>query len=439
MLKHENPKRSKSLYCSLTVSQVFRFNCCFPPEESRCSDLMGPIKTIKKKKRTAEKKVDRNVLLAAAAAAAAAASLPADDSSPPVDWWDGFSRRISGPLSTDPKTFESVLKVSRKSFDYICSLVKEDFTAKPANFSDSNGKPLSLNDRVAVALRRLGSGESLSVIGESFGMNQSTVSQITWRFVESMEERALHHLSWPSKSDEVKSKFEKISGLPNCCGAIDITHIVMNLPAVEPTNKVWLDGEKNFSMVLQAVVDPEMRFLDVIAGWPGSLSDDVVLKNSGFFKLVEKGKRLNGEKFQLSERTELREYIIGDSGFPLLPWLLTPYQGKPLSLPQTEFNKRHSETRKPAQIALARLKDRWRIINGVMWMPDRNRLPRIIFVCCLLHNILIDMDDQTLDDQSLSRQHDVNYRQRSCKIVDEASSVLRDKLSDQLYGKISSA
>lgn len=61
-------------------------------------DLMGPIKTIKKKKRSAEKKADRNVLLAAATAAAAAASdaLHSDDSSQSLDWWDGFSRRISG-------------------------------------------------------------------------------------------------------------------------------------------------------------------------------------------------------------------------------------------------------------------------------------------------------------------------------------------------------
>ncbi|XP_010554594.1 PREDICTED: putative nuclease HARBI1 [Tarenaya hassleriana] len=385
---------------------------------------MGPIKGIKKRKRVAEKKVDQNVLDAAAAASLRGGSLP------PLDWWDEFSQRISGPLldSKEPKTVESILRVSRKTFNYICSLVKDDFTSRPANFSDSNGKPLSLNDRVAIALRRLGSGESLSIIGESFGMNQSTVSQITWRFVESMEDKGLKHLSWPAKSDEVKSKFEKISGLPNCCGAIDITHIVMNLPAVEPSNKVWLDSEKNYSMILQAVVDPDMRFLDVIAGWPGSLSDDVVLKNSGFYKLVEKGKRLNGESLRLSEGTELREYIVGDSGFPLLPWLLTPYQGKPMSSSQTEFNKRHSEARKVAEMAMARLKEMWRIINGVMWMPDRNRLPRIILVCCLLHNILIDLDDKVLDGLTVSHQHDMSYRQRKCKFGDELASNMRDKL-----------
>lgn len=62
-------------------------------------------------------------------------------------------------------------------------------TAKSGNFTFLNGRPLSLCDQVAVALRRLGSGESLVTIGDSLGLNHSTVSQVTWRFVESMEER----------------------------------------------------------------------------------------------------------------------------------------------------------------------------------------------------------------------------------------------------------
>lgn len=137
-------------------------------------------------------------------------------------------------------------------------------------------------------------------------------------------------------------------------------------------------------------------------------------KKSGFFNLVEKGIRLNGENIHLTERrTELRECIVGDSSFPLLPWLLTPYQRKLLPLPQTQFNRRHSETTKPGQMALWKLKDKWRIINGVMWRPDRNRLPKMIFVCCLLHNILLDMDDQTLDDSLMYHQHDVVFYDQS--------------------------
>ncbi|KAF1878156.1 hypothetical protein Lal_00022734 [Lupinus albus] len=74
------------------------------------------------------------------------------------------------------------------------------------------------HDQVAVALRRLGSGDSLVTVGDSFGLNHSTVSQVTWRFVESMEERGLKHLHWPSTELEmngIKSRFEKVRGLPN--------------------------------------------------------------------------------------------------------------------------------------------------------------------------------------------------------------------------------
>lgn len=354
-----------------------------------------------------------------------------------------FFSCFPGPLSQSKNSvkFESVFKISRKTFGYICSLVKEDMMAKASNFVDMNGKHLSLNDQVAVALRRLSSGESLSSIGELFGMNQSTVAQLTWRFVEAMEERGLHHLSWPSteaEMEKIKSKFEKIRGLPNCCGAIDTTHIMMTLPTTDPYNDVWLDCEKNCSMVLQAIVDPEMRFRDIIAGCPGSCSDAIVLQTSGFFKLSEEGKRLNGKKLVLQEGTEIREYIAGDTGFPLLPWLLTPYRRRGLSDFQCEFNKRISATRMVAQRALARLKETWKIIHGVMWKPDKNRLPRIILVCCILHNIVIDMEDEMQDEMPLSHHHDSGYRQLTCESADKSASVMREKLSLHLAGKLPS-
>lgn len=72
--------------------------------------------------------------------------------------------------------FRSTFKVSRKTFDYICSLVKENMMAK-THFAFTNGKPMMLNDQVALALVRLGSGNSLASIGESFGAHHSTVSQ----------------------------------------------------------------------------------------------------------------------------------------------------------------------------------------------------------------------------------------------------------------------
>ncbi|CAN4105928.1 unnamed protein product [Withania somnifera] len=338
-------------------------------------------------------------------------------------------------------TFECLFKLSRKTFNYICSLVKEDMMSKPTNITDLSGNYLSLNDRVAVALRRLGSGDSLSAIGESLVIHQSTVSQITWRFVEAMEERGLHHIHWPSNQEDVKdikSKFENIRGLPNCCGAVDTMHIMFCLSTADPSSKVWSDLEKNHSMILQAMVDPDMRFLDVLAGWPGSLSDSEVLKSSRFFELAEEGKRLSGKKLNLSNDTELREYIVGDSSFPLLPWLLTPYTGREFPDHQADYNKRHFAMRKVAQRALARLKDKWKIIEGVMWRPDKQRLPRIILVCCLLHNILIDLNDGAQGEVAVTHHHDPDYGQQVSDSTDKSAAIQREELALYLANKLPS-
>ncbi|XP_068311673.1 protein ALP1-like [Pyrus communis] len=390
---------------------------------------MGPVRGIRKRKK-ADNKGEEN-----------ASGSGSSEKEGPVDWWDEFSRRINGvqfPLKVLDK-FESVFKLSRKTFDYICSLVSEDMMAKSAHFVFTSGKPLSLHDQVAVALRRLSSGESLVTIGDSFGVNHSTVSQVTWRFVEAMEERGLHHLQWPSteaEMTEVKSKFQKIRGFPNCCGVIDTTHIMMCLPASDPTSNAWLDQEKNHSMVLQAIVDPDMRFRDIVTGWPGKMKDWSVFQSSNFYQLCEKGERLNGKRLELSTGLDIREYIIGDLGFPLLPYLVIPYEGKELPEPKAQFNKRHYATQKVAQRALARLKDRWRIIQGVMWRPDKHRLPRIILVCCLLHNIVIDMEDGVQDEMPQPHKHDSEYRQQICGTVDINGVHLRDKLSLYLSGRM---
>ncbi|XVF46477.1 hypothetical protein PTKIN_Ptkin03bG0029700 [Pterospermum kingtungense] len=388
---------------------------------------MGPVRGFKKRRKI-EKKPEEN----------ASASSEKERS---LDWWDELSKRMNGlqSPSKDLDKFKSVFKISRKTFNYICSLVKEDMMARPVNFSFSNGKPVSFEDQVAVALRRLSSGASLVTVGDSFGLHHSTVSQLTWRFVEAMEERGLPHLQWPSteaEMTEMKSKFEKIQGLPNCCGVIDTTHVMMCLPASDPASKVWLDHEKNHSMVLQAIVDPEMRFRDIVTGWPGKIEDWLVFQSSNFYKLCDKEERLNGTKLKLSEGSEIREYIIGDSGYPLLPYLVIPYEGKELPESRAEFNRRHSATRLVAHRALARLKDMWKIIQGVMWRPDKHKLPRIILVCCLLHNIVIDLEDDVQDEMPLSHDHDSGYRQRVCGSVDVKGVLLRDELSLYLSGKL---
>lgn len=390
---------------------------------------MAPLKKLKKTKRKSKE--------SSKCGNPSSAPKPPESQQLDNDWWYSFWHKNSDsvvPLDED-EAFKYFFRVSKTTFDYICSIVRQDLVSRPpSGLINIEGRLLSVEKQVAIAMRRLASGEAQVSVGGAFGVGQSTVSQVTWRFIESMEERARHHLQWPEpeRMEQIKFEFETVFGLPNCCGAVDATHIIMTLPAVESSHD-WCDQESNYSMFLQVIVDHEMRFLDIVTGWPGSMTMSRLLKCSGFYKLCENGKRLNGPCKLSAERGEIREFIVGDSAYPLLPWLMIPYTGKGLAAPMAIFNEKHKDVNLLATRALSQLKGVWRILSKVMWRPDKHKLPSIILVCCLLHNIIIDSRDALHPNLMLSDHHDTGYKEQNCQQMDSNGQAMRESLSRHLH------
>jgi len=398
---------------------------------------MPPVKKSKKGKGKRKRKSKYSCKLKVARTRSAPPPLPPELRGLDTEWWYTFLHKHaeSGQVipSDEGEAFRHFFRTSRKTFDYICSIVREDLISRPpSGLINIEGRLLSVEKQVAIAMRRLASGDSQVSVGAAFGVGQSTVSQVTWRFIESMEERAQYHLTWPGQEriEEIKATLEAVYGLPNCCGAVDATHIIMTLPAVE-SSEDWCDPAKNYSMFLQGIVDDEMRFIDIVTG-PGSMTFSRLMKCSGFFKLCEAGNRLNGPVKVSAENAEIREYIAGDSCYPLLPWLMTPYEGKNLSVPMLNFNARQKAARLLGTNALTRLKGSWRILHKVMWRPDKNKLPSIILVCCLLHNILIDCKDELLPTVELPNHHDIGYSEENCEQVDPNGKAMRENITAHL-------
>ncbi|KAM3296671.1 hypothetical protein ACQJBY_038825 [Aegilops geniculata] len=328
----------------------------------------------------------------------------------------------------DAQRFEFLFKMTRKTFRYICSLVMGPSMEDMNSYTFVDGRVLSLEDRVAVALRRLQSSEPTESIASSVGVNESIILLVTERFVEAMLEQARHHTSWPDscEKDQIKSKFEKIHNMHNCCGVICTTHI--------PFGPNW-DHEKNDSTLMQVVVDPELRFRNIWLGSAG-MNQSSVLQDSQIFKEFEKGCWLNGSKLKVAlDGSEVGEYIIGDAGYPLLPWLLTPYQEEDLSDSKAEFNRRHSAATTCALKALARLKDTWKCLQGETWWPaNLETRSKIIYACCRLHNIVIEMEDDAAMLSTMRR----NYSKEVRQIAKEDAVRARDMLSQYFLASRSS-
>jgi hypothetical protein len=240
-----------------------------------------------------------------------------------------------------------------------------------------------------MALRRLCTGDSLLTIGELFGVSATTISRSTWKFVKAINGAFKDEIKWPEGDalEEVKAGFSA-KHFHNCCGAIDGTHFSIELPQGE-LSTYYFDYKKNVSVSMQAIVDLKLRFLDVSCGWPGSVQDTRLMRNSGFYKdVVYRRSKLYGQTYICSDGSAMREYLLGDAGYPLYDWLIMPF-ARGIDGRHDLWNYMHSSTRMCVERSFGRLKGVWRILHRILWQPRIHTIAPMIHCCCILHNLMI--------------------------------------------------
>ena len=114
--------------------------------------------------------------------------------------------------------------------------------------------------------------------------------------------------------------FESKWGFPQCVGAVDGSHIPIIAPKENPVD--YFNRKGHHSVILQALVDHEYKFLDIYVGWPGSVHDARVLVNSSLYDKCESGNLL--PNWTTIGNTTVPLVILGDPVYPLRPWLLKP-------------------------------------------------------------------------------------------------------------------
>ena len=143
---------------------------------------------------------------------------------------------------------------------------------------------------------------------------------------------------------EVIEGYEKTWGFPMCAGAIDGTHIPILAPSESHADYVNRKGYH--SILMQAVVDCNYLYRDVVIGWPRSVHDARVFSNSAIFKKGNNGKLFPIELTKEINGEEIPPFIVADLAYPLLPWVLKGYPNDK-NAPRRErvFNYRLSRAR----------------------------------------------------------------------------------------------
>jgi len=146
-------------------------------------------------------------------------------------------------------------------------------------------------------------------------------------------------------------------------------------------------------MNCQSVVDIDKSFLDLYIGMPGSTNDNRMLRRSTLHYDSSHG-NLMTPSLSVNSQTP---YLLGDLGYPLLPWLMVPHRGScNLSISEKMFNKKLHVGRCVVDNAFGILKQCFRELSETSHL-HLGFLPNVIICCAILHNILLGQTPQEVE------------------------------------------
>lgn len=107
------------------------------------------------------------------------------------------------------------------------------------------------------------------------------------------------------------------------------------------------------------------------------------------------------QKSVVCDGVEVPVHLIGDTSFPLKPWLMKGYSSEhQLTAEQRRFTCTLSSARAVVDTAFTRLKGRWRCLLKKSDI-DVSMMPRVVAACCILHNICENRGDGFLPEWNI--------------------------------------
>ena len=213
----------------------------------------------------------------------------------------------------------------------------------------------------------------------AFGLSRSTVSIVLRRVCCAIcEHMGPLFLRLPTTEEEVKEKTDKFFDhwqFPQCLGAVDGTHIYIKQPSDNAT--YFINHKGRFSLDVQACCDYICYFMDVVVKWPGSVHDDArMFINSTLNEKLRSGAIPRCLKSVVSGEDPIPVVILGDSAYPLLPYLMKEYANGGSTAQEQYFGYNLCSARNVIECAFGVLK--------LVFLPYEERWTLTCLICLAL-------------------------------------------------------
>lgn len=181
------------------------------------------------------------------------------------------------------------------------------------------------------------------------------------------------------ESQHVRQRFYNIARFPRCIGAIDCSHVKIQSPGGHDA-EIYRNRKQFFSFNVQSVADADLKFRDIVTRWPGSTHDAHIFRNSVLYASLETGQFGNS-------------IIVGDSGYPIKPYLLTPLRNV-RNEAEALFNESLIRTRNVVERKYGIWKRRFPALAMGIRLKNLDTVQAIIVATAILHNIAVNENER---------------------------------------------
>uniref|UniRef100_A0AAY5LA12 Putative nuclease HARBI1 n=1 Tax=Esox lucius TaxID=8010 RepID=A0AAY5LA12_ESOLU len=195
---------------------------------------------------------------------------------------------------------------------------------------------LSVEDQILIALRFYACGTFYQVVGDYMGVVKSAVCDVVRDVSIALASLVNEFVSFP-KDNQIAQ---------------------------------FINRKGRHSIDVQLVCDADLIITNCVVKWPGSVHDARILRESALHRDLQTN-RPDG-------------IILGDSAYPLLPWLMTPFLTANTPA-QARFNTAHCRARCAIERLNGVLKRRFACLNYLRAEPQK--ACNITLACIVLHNI----------------------------------------------------
>ncbi|KAL4704486.1 hypothetical protein ACJJTC_015089 [Scirpophaga incertulas] len=241
-------------------------------------------------------------------------------------------------LGVPDAEFINAYRLTKSLFEQLCQDLVPLLPVKRNSFGiDPAGK-------ILITLNFFARGSYQGSVGKDSDvpMTQQTVSRCIREVTQALNQPQIlaKYIRFPQTRQErtaIKSKFYERYRLPGICGCIDCAHIAI-IPSPSANEERFFNRKSYHSLNVQMICDADNFILNVDASYGGSTHDSFIWNESEI--------KSHLESLVAQGETAI---LLGDSGYPLREYLITPYgeqtQGWPEGSPENSFNKIQKEHR----------------------------------------------------------------------------------------------